>query len=73
MAFAAGLRVVGRAETVRDGLDFLEDEAVVVERIEIDVHPVGRRGVRELVPRIRQDCRGAQGSHVAVPKRFVLG
>ena len=32
VAFAAALRVVGRAEPVRDQLDFLEDEAVVVER-----------------------------------------
>ena len=32
MALAAGLRVVGRAEAVRDRLGFLEDEAVVVER-----------------------------------------
>ena len=32
VAFAAGLAVVGRAETVADGLGFFEDEAVVVER-----------------------------------------
>ena len=36
VAFAAALGVVGRAEAIGDGLDFFENEPIVVERAERD-------------------------------------